>query len=72
MGGKVWAKLKGSGKKIKVSIKDNLDYRLRNVIIPPQELTQTPDQVTAHATDAETTLLAAQETLQPVPEPVAE
>ena len=52
MGGKVWAKLKGSGKKIKVSINDNLDYRLRNVIIPPQELIQTPDHVTAQATDA--------------------
>jgi hypothetical protein len=70
MGGKVWAKLKGSGKKIKVSINDNLDYRLRNVIIPPQETVEpNPDQTTDQADQATgmTTQIPPQATAQPTP-----
>ena len=67
MGGKVWAKLKGSGKKIKVSINDNLDYRLRHVVIPPQEVAHTPEHATDHAADDETLV---KETLQAGPDPV--
>jgi hypothetical protein len=67
MGGKVWAKLKGSGKKIKVSINDNLDYRLRHVVIPPQETNLTPDQETVQNTVDETLVKQPQ---QAGPEPV--